>query len=299
MNLDQFIRQNDLPAVFAASAQRCYLPFADWLEGQLAERQGDTYVLGINGAQGTGKSTLAQLLSEYLASEYGRRVVVLSLDDIYLTRAERLELGERVHPLLATRGVPGTHDVELGISVIDELRALKAGETARVPRFDKSRDDRFPSSDWTAVTGPVDLVIFEGWCVASQASPAADLQEPINELEATADAAACWRTYVNDQLASDYVRLFASLDSLLFLRAPDFDCVLRWRREQEHKLKDRTGSEGHAVMSDAELAEFIQHYERITRNNFAVLPSKANAVIELGEDHQAISLRYPRGGMPK
>ena len=292
VNLDFFIAQNDLPRKFAESAERCYLPFADWLEARLAEKHGDTYVLGINGAQGTGKSTLAQLLSDYLAGEYGRKVVILSIDDIYLTRAERESLGETVHPLLRTRGVPGTHDVDLGHSVIGRLRALRQGEATDVPRFDKARDDRRPASEWTTVTGPVDLVIFEGWCVASQAMPDADLQQPINALESTDDADARWRTYVNDKLGTDYVPLFEALDGLLFLQAPDFDAVLRWRLEQEHKLRQSPGEGADAVMSDEQVARFIQFYERLTRNNMEVLPSKADAVIELGNDHQAISLSF-------
>ncbi len=295
MNLDKFIRQNGLPAAFSESAERCYLPYAEWLEARLTENHGETYVLGINGAQGTGKSTLAQLISDYLTSEHGRRVVILSIDDIYLTREERQSLSRSVHPLLSTRGVPGTHDVALGISVIERLRSLPQGEAVKVPRFDKSRDDRYPQSDWATVTGPVDLVIFEGWCVGSRATTEADLQDPVNALESSADADGRWRTYVNNKLGTEYAELFDVLDGLLFLRVPDFDAVLRWRLEQEQKLRQSAGKSATAIMSDEEVVEFIQYYERITRDNIKVLPSIANAVIELGDDHQAISLRYPNG----
>ncbi len=290
-NLDSFIQQNGLPAEYSESAERCYIPYAEWLNARVAEKAGQTYVLGINGAQGTGKSTLAQLISEYLQSEHGRKVVILSIDDIYLTRAERQSLSQSVHPLLSTRGVPGTHDVLLGISVIEQLRLLQQGETFMLPAFDKSRDDRYPQSDWTSVTGPVDLVIFEGWCVASQAMTDAELQEPVNALESSADAKMLWRTYVNEKLGSDYLPLFALLDSLLFLQVPDFDAVYRWRLQQEHKLRLSAKQGADAIMSNEQVAEFIQYFERITRNNIAILPSIANAVIELGDDHQAISLR--------
>ena len=295
MKLDTFIQQNRLPAAFAKSAERCYLPFAEWLEARVAENKGRTYVLGINGAQGTGKSTLAQLISEYLTSSKGRKVVILSIDDIYLTRAERRSLGDNVHPLLCTRGVPGTHDVALGISLIERLCELQKGETLKVPAFDKSRDDRYPDSDWSSVNGPVDLVIFEGWCVASQAVADAELQRPVNELESSADADGRWRTYVNEQLAGSYVKLFAALDGLLFLQVPNFSAVFRWRLEQEHKLRESARQDADAVMSDAQVSEFIQYFERITRNNLTVLPSTADAVIKLGDDHQALSLRLPKG----
>ena len=293
MNLDTFVQQNRLPADFSESANRCYLPYAEWLNARVAKNGGETYVLGINGAQGTGKSTLAQLLSEYLTSEHGRKVVILSIDDIYLTRAERQSLSQRVHPLLGTRGVPGTHDVALGNTVLERLRSLQRSEKFMLPAFDKSRDDRYPQSDWTTVTGPVDLVIFEGWCVASQAMTDTELLEPLNTLESTADAKGCWRTYVNDKLRTDYVPLFAALDGLLFLQVPDFAAVYRWRLEQEHKLRQSAQHNANAIMSDQQVADFIQLFERITRNNLAVLPSIANAVIKLGNDHQAISLSYP------
>ncbi len=293
--MKEFILRNDLPAAFSESATHYFLPFAEWLERQVTAYHGGTYVLGINGAQGTGKSTLAQLIKEYLATEFGRKAVVLSIDDIYLTREERQALGRGVHPLLSTRGVPGTHDVALGLAVIKGLRSLQQGETFRVPRFDKSRDDRCPPSDWATVTGAVDVVIFEGWCVASKAMTDAELKDPVNALESSADADGRWRSYVNDRLRSDYAQLFACLDSLLFLQAPDFDAVYRWRLEQEHKLRQRADSIGNTIMSDDEVKEFICLYERITRNNIAVLPAVASAVIKFDKEHRAISLSYRRG----
>jgi D-glycerate 3-kinase len=296
VNLNNFIQQNRLPDRFSESAERCYLPYAEWLDARVAEKNGKTYVLGINGAQGTGKSTLAHLISEYLTSEHGRKVVIVSIDDIYLTRDERESLGQRIHPMLRTRGVPGTHDVPLGISTIERLRSLQQDENISVPRFDKSRDDQYPTSDWPIVSGAVDLVIFEGWCVGSQAMTTAELQNPINELESSADADGRWRAYVNDKLGTDYVRLFAALDGLLFLQVPDFDAILRWRLEQEHKLRQSAEKAANAIMSDDQVADFIQYFERITRNNITVLPSMANAVIKLGNDHQAISLSFPQRG---
>jgi D-glycerate 3-kinase len=272
----------------------CYLQFTEWLITQLPKNNTQTYVLGINGAPGSGKSTLAELLSEFLASEHGLQVVILSIDDIYLTRGERESLGQRVHPLLSTRGVPGTHDVALGISVIEKLCSLRPGESLNVPRFDKSRDDRRSSSDWPTVTGPVDLVIFEGWCVASEAMTADELKEPLNELESAADSDGQWRSYANDKLRTDYGQLFALLDSLLFLQAPNFDAVLRWRLEQEHKLLESAAADADAIMSDQQVASFIQLYERISRHNIASMPSIADAVIELGDDHQAKSLAFRR-----
>ncbi|MEM8681776.1 MAG: hypothetical protein AAGF72_00010 [Pseudomonadota bacterium] len=294
MSLEAFIEKHRLPSAFTASAERCYLPCADWLHTQIANHQGDgltnAYVLGINGAQGTGKSTLADLLADTLAERHGYRVAVLSIDDIYKTKAERDAMAQQLHPLFVTRGVPGTHDVELGIASIDALHALKTGEQVRVPRFDKSVDDRSPEAGWAEVEGPVDLVILEGWCVGSRAVPDEDLDKPVNALESQHDPDGRWRRAVNEALARDHRRLFALLDGLVFLKAPDFDCVYRWRLEQEHKLRDKAG-DASGVMSDDEVADFIQHYERITRDNLERLHYSANVVIELAADHSAISIR--------
>ncbi len=294
MSLDEFIQRHRLPDAFVESAERCYLPCADWLHERVSKHVADgitsAYVLGINGAQGTGKSTLAELLAEMLHEQHGYRVVVLSIDDIYKTKAEREAMASAVHPMFATRGVPGTHDVDLGVQAIDALHALGAGETCRVPRFDKSEDDRFAEEQWTEVEGPVDIIILEGWCVGSVAVDADELSEPVNALEAEHDPDATWRRVVNLALATEYRRLFALFDSLLLLRAPDFDCVYRWRLEQEHKLRDKAG-DASGVMSDDEVATFIQHYERITRDNLARLPGRASALIELAEDHSATSFK--------
>ena len=288
MKLDSFLEQHRLPDVFVESAERCYFPTAEWLKQRLDDSS-TPLVLGINGAQGTGKSTLAHLLAELLEQDHGKRVAILSIDDIYLTKAERQALADDVHPMLATRGVPGTHDVHLGIDTIESLKKLGDGESIRIPRFDKSVDDRFPEEEWTSIEGPVDLIIFEGWCIA--ATPCADyeLNEPMNTLESDKDGYGLWRHYVNEQLKGDYKTLFAMLDKLVLLKAPDFDCVFRWRSEQEQKLRDKAGEDASGVMSDDEVAEFIQYYERITRRNLAELPDTADVVIELLPDHSAVA----------
>ncbi len=289
MNLEAFLEQHRLPDAFVDSAKRCYFPVVDWLV-DLLETSDKPLVLGINGAQGTGKSTLAHLLADCLEQDQGKRVAILSIDDIYLTRAEREALADDVHPMFATRGVPGTHDVSLGINTIEALRTLAQGQSLRIPRFDKSIDDRFSKDEWTAIEGPVDLVIFEGWCIASTASADYELTEPMNTLESDKDGYGLWRHYVNEQLKGDYKTLFDLLDSLVFLKAPDFDCVYRWRLEQEHKLRDKAGEGASGVMSDDEIAEFIQYYERITRRNLDELPGIADVVIELAADHSAVAL---------
>ncbi len=114
-----FRDKHQLPESFAGTATEFFEPLARWVERRLADRTGfEPFVLGINGAQGTGKSTLADFIREFLGVAHDRSTMVLSIDDLYLTRAQRQALAKDIHPLLATRGVPGTHDVELGLSII-------------------------------------------------------------------------------------------------------------------------------------------------------------------------------------
>jgi len=275
------------------AAPKFYVPLGLWVEQQLADRESsEPFVLGINGAQGTGKSTLADLICEYLAGAHDRSTVVLSIDDLYLTRAQRQALAKDVHPLLATRGVPGTHDVEIGLAVIGSLKRLEQGQSVLVPRFDKSTDDRFAESEWTEVSDPVDLIIFEGWCVGSESVSDEELLTAINDLESSEDPTGTWRRYVNQQLKENYPPLFEMLDALVFLSAPDFDCVLRWRTEQEEKLAAGASARETHVMTQAQIERFIQHYERITRQNLASLATTADVRLELGQDHEVVSAHY-------
>jgi D-glycerate 3-kinase len=236
------------------------------------------FVLGLCGPQGSGKSTAARVMRRMLV-ERGCSCAVLSIDDLYLTLAERQDLARHVHPLLATRGPPGTHDVGLGLKAFAAL--ARPGE-ARLPRFDKGSDDRSPLAEWPFVRTPVDCLIFEGWCVGARPQPTERLAEPINALERDEDADGVWRRYVNDQLAGPYRRLFAPIDYLVQLRAPSFEQVLGWRAQQEAELKAAGG--GPRVMDEAQLTRFIQHYERISRWIDGEMPERADAVIDLEAD---------------
>jgi len=264
-------------------------PLATWL----AQRaRGAAPVIGLNGSQGSGKSTLAATLRETLRERHGLRAAVLALDDLYRTRAERERLSRDVHPLLTTRGVPGTHDLELGAQVLRRLRALGAGETAPLPAFDKLADDRAPESAWRVVAGPVDVILFEGWCVGTPPQTEADLAAPVNALEADEDADGRWRRYVNDRLAGEYRQLFAGLAATIFLAVPDFDTIFRWRLQQENETARAARVATSALMDPARLRRFIQHYERLTRHALRVMPDRADVVLDLGPEHQIVRARY-------
>lgn len=289
------LEEERLPATYHEALRRHIAPVAARLLARL-EQASAPLLVGINGCQGSGKSTLARFLALLCEEAAGRRCPELSIDDLYHTRATREALARDVHPLLLTRGVPGTHDLALGNRVLDALLDPHRPETAvPVPRFAKSVDDRVPEAQWPRFQGRADAVLFEGWCVACTPQAPAALAEPINRLEREEDADGTWRRYVNEQLAHGYDALFARIDFLVFLQAPSFECVHDWRRKQEHKLRERLAREGappearSRVMSDAELDRFIQHYERLTRHMLATLPARADAVIRLDAGHRLVS----------
>ena len=240
-------------------------------------------VLGICGAQGSGKSTVARLLAERLRAE-GRNCAVLSLDDLYLDGARRTALAASVHPLLRTRGVPGTHDPALALAVI---AALGRDETVMLPRFDKARDE---PGEPEAHAGPAEIVIFEGWCVGARPQKPAELIEPVNALERNQDADGRWRHWVNDQLAGPYQPLFTRIDMLALLAAPNFDVVANWRIEQE-----RTAA---GPMSHDQIRTFVEYYRRLTEHCLRHGASWADLTIRLdAERGQAPFSQGTSGGM--
>jgi D-glycerate 3-kinase len=252
-------------------------------------RLGRPIVAGLCGAQGSGKSTMSARLARRLEA-VGMPTAVLSLDDFYLTRAERAALGRSVHPLLKTRGVPGTHDLALARSTIASL--VGKPELVAAPHFDKTLDDRAEPAAWQTHQAPVSVVILEGWCVGARPIPHDDLMQPINALERDEDAGGTWRRHVNAALQGDYHALFDSLDLSILLRAPDFACVHGWRLEQEMGLT-RMDNNSMPAMDAPAVARFIAHYERLTR--WIIADEPADLVIEIGSDRTPLNWRTGRG----
>lgn len=291
----RFLEQHRLPASYLEQAGRWFDPVAARL---VAHSSGANrpLLVGINGAQGSGKTTLGDYLCQWLVQEGGLRALSLSIDDVYLTRAERQQLAAQVHPLLITRGVPGTHDIPLLLQTLEALGAAAGTLPVAVPRFDKARDDRLPAAQWPRVQPPLDVVLLEGWCLGATPQAEAALADPCNTLEREEDRDGRWRRHANQCLAGDYARLHQRVDFWLMLRAPSFDEVLRWRSEQEHKLAagPARAVAGSRVMDAAALARFVQHYERLTRHCLATLPPRMDVVWEL-DSGRAISTWHGPG----
>lgn len=219
-------------------------------------------LIGVVGAQGSGKTTLARAAAQRFGAAQ------ISIDDVYLTRAERQALARDVHPLLVTRGPPGTHDLDLLGRLIDALSAAGPDDRTLIPDFDKRGDDRRPVADWRAIWGRPSAVLIDAWCLGAAAEDAAALAEPLNALERERDIDGGWRRAVNGFVAGPYTDFAARFDAILFLQAPGFEVVLDWRSQQEADLlgvapADLPGPER------ARLEGFIQYFERLTRRMLA------------------------------
>jgi D-glycerate 3-kinase len=266
------LKLEQLPEALALTLSRA-------IDGSCRDANG-CQVVGLAGAQGSGKSTLARVMQALLEHAFQRRTVVVSLDDYYLPHEARRRLAERVHPLLVSRGVPGTHDVA---ALQEALRKLRAGRHVELLEFSKAADDR--SSAARSWDGANDVVLLEGWCVGARAQGPGTLQPPINALEREEDPDGRFRRSVNDQLAGPYRALWQELDRSIFLAVPSLAAVRQFRGEQEEKL--RASAHGRGVMSDAQLERFIEHYDRVTQAMLDEAPRYADVVVRLDRRRQA------------
>lgn len=277
VEIEQLIQQLELPPRYLHFVSTFLDPLKNRLV-QLQSTKGKPLLVGINGAQGTGKTTLCQFLQVLLELE-GKNVVNLSIDDFYYSRSKREQLAKDLHPLFQTRGVPGTHDTAL---MEKTLTALLDNKVIEIPRFDKAIDNPIDCADWQLSPDNVDIILLEGWCVGAEADDESCLDWPINALERDEDSEKKWRGYINKQLTEKYTDIFSLLDFLVMLKAPNFDLIYEWRLNQEKQLAKHVQQKTH-IMNDQEVFRFVQHYERLTKSMFANLPKKANVVFYLSE----------------
>jgi D-glycerate 3-kinase len=286
--LTEFVQTHALPKSYIQIAEKYFIPLCHKL-AQQSHASNSPLIIGIHGCQGSGKSTLTDLMLFLFSRYFEIEAVGMSIDDFYLTRAERSKLADTVHPLFQTRGVPGTHDTALLNSV---LSALALGELpVPVPRFNKAIDDRFPEAEWSIVTTKTKIIILEGWCIGALPEDEHALVEPKNKLERLEDSDGTWRRYSNQQLAGPYHEIFKQIDQLIMLKAPGFHTVQNWRLEQEQRLVNTLASDADKsqVMDEADIARFIQHYQRITEHALVTLPTQADIVFELDESRLIVS----------
>lgn len=283
MALKSFLAKHKLPSSYISIAELFFIPLASEIK-QLSLNIKKPLMIGINGCQGSGKSTLVDFLAAYLSEQYQLKTVTLSIDDFYYDRAKRTELAQDVHTLLATRGVPGTHDSQLLKST---LVHLKEGEPTAIPRFNKATDEPLPENEWTYIENPVDVVLVEGWCWGIPPQQSFALSKPINDLEKYKDQSYVWREYVNKQLRDHYLPLYDYMHKWVMLKAPSFGQVLTWRWQQEQMLAAMSvGKDNQAVMDKDQVTHFISYFQRLTEHALEVLPQRCDLVFELGENRQ-------------
>ena len=273
-----------------------YAPLASWL-ADLHRHHDRPIIIGVNGAQGSGKSTFCSLLTPVLRAAHDLRAVTISIDDVYHTRATRLEMAQTVHPLCGIRGVPGTHDVNLTHTLLDQLTIEGLVERVAIPRFDKSVDDRRPRAEWETVEGTVDVILFEGWCVGCPDLP--DWTGPCNDREAADDPEGVWVRWSIERLRRTYRALFDRLDALLMIEVPSMETVRRGRWLQEQRLWEACGLEPNAtdhppgLMNQAAVHEYVALFERYTTHMLAALPEHADALIALRDGFSYEPKRIP------
>jgi|TARA_B110000211_G_scaffold49000_1_gene53303 D-glycerate 3-kinase len=265
-----------------------YLPICEKIYHEYKKNK-KIKIVGLTGGQGSGKSTIAQILKLIFNNKYNLSVSCFSIDDFYKTLKERKKLSKNTHELFETRGVPGTHDTKLLNKTFSNL-IKKKFKPVLIPRFDKSRDNRFPQKKWQKINQQPQIIIFEGWCVGAKPQVNRDLIRPINILEKKRDSNLTWRKKVNNELKNEYKKIFNKIDNLVFLKVPNFECVYKWRLLQEKKLQ--LTSRGKKIMSAIQVNEFIMYYERTTKQMLKDLTNKAYAVLYLDNKHKLSRIKF-------
>ena len=265
-----------------------YLPISQVIYKNYIKNK-KTRIIGLAGGQGSGKSTISQLLKIVLKTQFNLETVVFSIDDFYKTLNDRKKMSKEINHLFLTRGVPGTHDLKLLYKCIKNLKK-KNFKNFLIPKFDKSKDERFKKKKWNKVLNKPNIVIFEGWCVGAKPQNNSDLIKPINNLEKLEDKNMIWRKKVNNELKNDYKKIFNLIDDLIFLKVPSFKHVYKWRLLQEKKL--RRTSKGKKIMNIKEIKKFIMFYERITKNMIKTLSTRAKILINIDAKHRLKTIKF-------
>ena len=260
-----------------------YLPLSEWIYS-IYRKDFKTKIIGLSGGQGAGKSTITGILKLILKKKYGLNICVFSLDDFYKTKNERLRMSKKKHPLFITRGVPGTHDIALLNQTIRKLKQKKF-RTVLIPKFDKSKDNRFRKNKWQKIKIKPDIIIFEGWCVGTTHQNNSELKRPINLIEKKYDENLKWRKTVNNLIKKRYKNIFNKIDKLVFLKVPHFNYIIKWRWLQEQKMKLTTKSK--KTMSKTEVKEFIMFYERLTKHMIKNYSKISDLTIFLDKRHRS------------
>ena len=239
----------------------------------------------LSGSQGSGKSTLAKLLKLVIEKYYTKKVMLLSIDDYYLCKNKRLKLSKKIHPLLLTRGVPGTHDIKALKYHIIQFK--NQDFPIYTPTFNKLKDD---ISKKRKVINNAEILLLEGWCCAAKPIANQYLFKNINNLENTLDKNKNWRKYYNFFLRNEYKSVFSLFDKIIYIQAPSFKYILKWRNSQERDNASKSNNKN--FMNKVKLKEFIQHYEKLTRWMMLTMPNQADILIKINSNQKITKLLF-------
>ena len=265
-----------------------YLPLSEWIYSvYIKDRK--IKIIGLSGGQGSGKSTITGILKFILKKKYGLNLCIFSIDDFYKTKSERKKMSEKDHPLFLTRGVPGTHDIQLLNNILKKFKKKKF-KNLLIPKFDKSIDDRSKKFKWQKIKKRPDIVILEGWCVGATHQKESDLKKPLNSIEKKFDQKLIWRRKVNYYLKNQYKKIFKKIDKLVYLKAPNFSYIYKWRLLQEQKMKLTLKNK--KTMSKQQVKEFIMYYERITKHMIKNFYKISDMTIFLDKYHRSKKIKF-------
>ena len=265
------------------SLKKIYIPMSFWIEKKY-KKKGKTLFLGLSGGQGSGKTTVTGILKIILKKFFKREIQVSSIDDFYKTLKDRNHMSYKIHNLFKTRGVPGTHDINLLKKFLYNLKKIDL-KKFKSPKFDKSIDDRFKKKYWNNIKRKPEIVILEGWCIGAKPQSNTLIKKPINILEKQEDKNLIWRKYVNEKLKREYKNLFAKIDHFIFIKIPNFKMVFKWRLLQERKLRKKSYS-NKKIMNYKEIKRFIMFYQRITLQMIKDLSKSASVVMFMKKNHE-------------
>ena len=236
----------------------------------------------IKGAQNTGKTTLAYNVKKNKKKKK-LKVLILSIDNFYLNKKERLKLSNKISKLFLIRGVPGTHNIHLLKKILKRFRSNKKNKY-KLPLFSKGHDDILKSK-FINIKFPYDIFILEGWCVGHKECDNLKINTPINDMEKFLDKSLKWRKYTNIMSKKYYTSIYKKSDFSLFLKVPSFKQVFKWRKKQEHELPKKLR------MDDNQLKEFISFYQRITMSLLKNYKKYFDSYIAIDTKHNFGKLR--------
>ena len=269
--------------------KKFYIPISFWIENKY-KKKGETLFLGFSGGQGSGKTTVTAILKIILKKFFKRNVYVDSIDNFYKTLKDRDKMSNKIHPLFKTRGVPGTHDINLIKNFINSTKKKKF-KKLKLPKFNKSTDNRLNKKYWNSINKKPEIVILEGWCIGAKPQSNLSIKKPVNTLEKNEDKNFVWRKYFNEKLKKEYKNLFANIDYFIFIKIPSFKMVFKWRLLQEKKLRKKSYS-NKKIMNYKEIKRFIMFYQRITLQMVKDLSKSANVIMFLNKNHEVKKVSF-------